>query len=90
LINYTTAYDYWIKIEKLDWAEAGIHLFSPITTHWRAVFMTSPAQYDIWIIQATRDAGPGVLLIAAALVLAAVLLGTQIKGRVASAARPPS
>jgi hypothetical protein len=84
-INYTTAYDYWIKIERLDWAEAGIHLFSPITTHWSAILATSPLQYDIWIIQATREAGPAVLVIGAALVIAACLLGTQLRKRIARA-----
>jgi hypothetical protein len=52
LINYTAAYDYWIKIGKLDWAEADIQLFSPISTHLKAVAATSPCDYDLWLIQA--------------------------------------
>jgi len=52
LINYTAAYDYWIKIGKLDWAEADIQLFSPITTHLKALMATSPRNYDLWLIQA--------------------------------------
>jgi hypothetical protein len=77
-INYTAAYDYWIKIEKLDWAEAGIHMFSPITTHWKAILATSPGQYDIWLIQATREAGPAVVAVAAALGLVACVLAVRI------------
>jgi hypothetical protein len=52
LVNYTAAYDYWIKIGKLDWAEVDIHMFSPIATHLRAVLATSPRDYDLWIVQA--------------------------------------
>lgn len=85
-INYTTAYDYWIKIGRLDWAEAGIFLFSPITTHYRAIFATGPTQYDIWLIQAAREAGPAVLVVIAALALAACLLGLRLKRKIAAAA----
>lgn len=58
LINYTAAYDYWIKIGKLDWAEANIQTFSPITTHLKAMLVTDPSHYDLWIIQAWQVAGP--------------------------------
>jgi hypothetical protein len=57
LINYTAAYDYWIKIGRLDWAEAGIQNFSPIATHLKALTTTSPASYDLWIVQAARHGG---------------------------------
>jgi hypothetical protein len=52
LINYTAAYDYWIKIGKLDWEELDIHLFSPIAVHLKGILATSPTNYDLWIIQA--------------------------------------
>jgi hypothetical protein len=54
LINFTAAYDYWIKIGKLDWAEVDIHLFSPVATHLKAVFATDPQHYDLWVIQMCR------------------------------------
>ncbi len=54
LINYTAIYDYWIKIGKLDWSEVGIESFFPIGLHWRAVGSTSPAAYDLWLIQAAK------------------------------------
>lgn len=54
LINYTAAYDYWIKIGRLDWAEGGIHRFSPIVTHLKALTATSPKSYDLWLVQAAR------------------------------------
>jgi hypothetical protein len=57
LINYTAAYDYWIKIGRLDWAEADIHHLSAISVHLRALMATSPANYDFWIIQACRQVG---------------------------------
>lgn len=78
LINYTTAYDYWIKIGKLDWSETDIQLFSPITTHWKAVVSTGPAQYDIWLIQAAREAGPAVLAVAAVLAVSGIILGRRV------------
>jgi hypothetical protein len=78
-INYTTAYDYWIKIGRLDWAEADIFLLSPITTHWKAILSTSPAQYDIWLIQAAREAGPVMMLPVILLAAAGVLLGRRVK-----------
>jgi 4-amino-4-deoxy-L-arabinose transferase-like glycosyltransferase len=54
LVNYTAAYDYWIKIGVLDWAEENIQMFSPITVHWKAISATSPAEYDLWLVQAFR------------------------------------
>ncbi len=86
LINYTAAYDYWIKTGRLDWAEAGMQLFSPIATHWRAVLATNPAQYDIWLVQAARAAGPGVLIAGAVLAAAAVVLGVRLRAEVGAAA----
>jgi len=83
-INYTAVYDYWIKIEKLDWAEAGIHLFSPIVTHWKAVFATSPAQYDIWLIQGARAGGPAALVVSGAIIVAAVLLILRLRTQIAA------
>jgi len=53
LINYTAAYDYWIKIGKLDWSEAGIQSFFPIGVHLKALAATSPANYDLWLVQAS-------------------------------------
>ena len=67
LINYTTAYDYWIKIKKLDWAEANIQNFFPISVQLKAIFATSPRHYDLWLIQAARAIGWHVLWIVAAL-----------------------
>jgi hypothetical protein len=86
LINYTTAYDYWIKIGRLDWSETDIYLFSPITTHWKAVLATSPAQYDLWLIQAAREAGPVALVAAVALAAAGVLLGRRVGREIRKAA----
>lgn len=54
LINYTAAYDYWIKTGVLDWAEENIQMFSPISVHWKAISVTSPAEYDLWLVQAFR------------------------------------
>ena len=75
LINYTAVYDYWIKIGKLDWAEAGIEHFSPVTTHLRAALATHPSHYDLWLIQAWRVSpavgGITLVILAACLVLAA-------------------
>ncbi len=79
LINYTSAYDYWIKTGRLDWAEAGIHLFSPITTHWKAVLSTSPAQYDVWLIQVAREAWPVAMVAALTLAAAGIFLGAWVK-----------
>jgi hypothetical protein len=81
LINYTAVYDYWIKIGRLDWAEVRIHMFSPVTTHLKAVLATSPANYDLWIIQTCRTAGARCLWIIL-IVLAITTLATTriIKG----------
>jgi hypothetical protein len=83
LINYTAAYHYWIKIGRLDWAEADIHKFSPVTTHLKAVFATSPADYDLWIVQACRAAGPHCIWIlapfVAVLTLAAIRILTHLR-----------
>ena len=57
LINYTAPYDYWIKIGRLDWGEVGIHELSPVMTHLRAIMVTSPSDYDLWIVQACRLGG---------------------------------
>lgn len=54
-INYTAIYDYWIKIGKLDWAEAGIEKLFPLGIHLRAMLSTDPLDYDIWIVQALRE-----------------------------------
>ena len=54
LINYTAAYDYWIKIGKLDWSEAEIHRLFPIWVHTKALLATDPVHYDLWIIQALQ------------------------------------
>ena len=66
-INYTAVYDYWIKIGRLDWAEVDIHLFSPITTHWKAMLSTPPSHYDLYMIQGAPRAGPGFIVAIAAL-----------------------
>ncbi|MFZ1946397.1 MAG: glycosyltransferase family 39 protein [bacterium] len=57
LVNYTAAYDYWIKIKKLDWGEAGIENFSPIAVHAKAVLANGPGQYDLWLVQASKVIG---------------------------------
>jgi hypothetical protein len=54
LINYTATYDYWIKIGKVDFADVDAHLLSPVTAHLKAVFATSPVNYDLWIVQLFR------------------------------------
>jgi hypothetical protein len=87
LVNYTMAYDYWIKVGKLDWSETDIHLFSPITTHWKAILSTSPLQYDLWLIQAAREAWPASVAIMAALAVAGILVGRQLKNRIGIPAR---
>jgi hypothetical protein len=74
LINYTAAYDYWIKIKKLDWSETNIQNLFPVSVQVKAIFSTSPGQYDLWLIQAARVIGWRVLWIAAA--LAAVAIGS--------------
>ncbi len=56
LINYTAAYDYWIKIGRLDWSEKAIETLSPIWDHLRAMMHTHPAQYDLWILQVAKIA----------------------------------
>ncbi len=86
LVNYTMAYDYWIKVGKLDWSERDIYLFSPITTHWKAVLSNSPLQYDLWLIQGARDAWPASVVVIAALALAAVLIGRRLKSRAGTSA----
>jgi hypothetical protein len=53
-VNYTAIYDFWIKTGRLDWAEAGIHTFSPVPTHIKAMLATHPRHYDLWIIQACQ------------------------------------
>lgn len=70
LINYTAAYDYWIKIKRLDWAEANIQSFSPIGVHLKALSATGPRQYDLWLVQAARVIGWQVIWVV--LVLAGV------------------
>ncbi len=72
LINYTSAYDYWIRIRKLDWAETDIHLFSPVTAHLRSLVATSPADYDLWLVQAFRVSPVGIGILAALLILVAL------------------
>ncbi len=54
-INYTAVYDYWIKIGRLDWAEARIEMLFPLWIHLRAMFATHPSNYDIWVVQAVRQ-----------------------------------
>jgi hypothetical protein len=85
LINYTAPYDYWIQIGKLDWAEANIQQFSPVTVHLKALFATSPRLYDLWFIQAWRFAGwkmlwPGMGLALVVLVTARYILRPAGKG----------
>jgi hypothetical protein len=72
LINYTAAYDYWIKIGKLDWAEAGIELYPAVTTHLRALAVTSPWNYDLWLVQAYKVNPAAIGVLAAALIAAAL------------------
>ena len=67
LINYTADYDYWIKIKKLDWAEENIQNFFPVSVQLGAISATSPRQYDLWLVQASRVIGWHVVWIAAAL-----------------------
>jgi hypothetical protein len=78
LINYTATYDYWIKIGVLDWAETNIQMFSPITTHWKAVVATSPADYDLWLVQIAKVNLPACIAIVACLSVIAVALGRKI------------
>jgi 4-amino-4-deoxy-L-arabinose transferase-like glycosyltransferase len=78
LINYTAPYDYWIKIKKLDWGEAGIEKFSPIWVHFQALSTTSARQYDLWLVQASRVIGWNVIWIAIALVAVAWIAATRI------------
>lgn len=84
-INYTTAYDFWIKVGLLDWAETDIHKFSQIATHWKAILSTSPAQYDIWLIQAARESGPVILVPLIVLVAAAIYLGGRVRREIRGA-----
>jgi hypothetical protein len=84
-INYTAVYDYWIKIGKLDWAETDIYMFSPITTHWRAMISTSPIQYDLWIVQAARVSKPALAVLAAAVAISAVFAVRGVTKRLSSA-----
>ena len=85
-INYTAVYDYWIKIGILDWSEAGIHMFSPITTHWKAILATNPSQYDLWLVQGVREAGPAVLIVAALLVAGAIAAAGNLKREITGVA----
>jgi hypothetical protein len=78
LINYTAAYDYWIKIGLLDWAEENIQMFSPISTHWKAVLATHPADYDLWLVQVMRVNPPAAIVMVAGLVLVAVGIGRSL------------
>jgi hypothetical protein len=75
LINYTAPYDYWIKIGKLDWAEAGIQNFFPIAVHMKALTVTGPAHYDLWLIQAQSVIGWNVIWIVLGLGLLAGVSG---------------
>jgi hypothetical protein len=83
LINYTAAYDYWIKIGALDWAEKNIQMFLPITVHWKAALATSAANYDLWLVQASRlNTSTG---ITAAIVLVAIAVfagGAILRNRI--------
>jgi hypothetical protein len=81
LINYTAAYDFWIKIGRLDWAEEGIHLFSPVTIHWRAVIANDPAAYDLWLVQLGKVSEPAALAVGGALACAAVAAAAMMRGR---------
>ena len=78
LMNYTAAYDYWIKIKKLDWAEAGIEQFSPICGSLPGPRATGPRQYDLWLVQASKVIGWNVLWIALALIAVAWIAATRI------------
>jgi 4-amino-4-deoxy-L-arabinose transferase-like glycosyltransferase len=78
LINYTTAYDYWIKIKRLDWAEANIQTFSPMAIHLKALSATSPRQYDLWAVQAARVIGWHVLWIVFGLAAVAWVSASRI------------
>ncbi len=78
LINYTAPYDYWIKTGKLDWAEANIQQFSPIAVHMKALFATSPAQYDLWLVQAWRVIGLNAIWIILVLALVAYVAAMRI------------
>jgi len=78
LINYTTAYDYWIKIKRLDWAEANIQSLSPIAVHLKALFATSPRQYDLWVIQAARAIGWHVVWVILGLAAVAYVSASRI------------
>jgi hypothetical protein len=80
LINYTTAYDYWIKIGVLDWAEKNIEMFSPITVHWKAVLATNPSNYDLWLIQVMKVNPAAGVITAAALLALAIIVGKDIWG----------
>jgi MFS family permease len=79
LVNYTAPYDYWIKIGALDWAEKNIQMFSPITTHWKAVLATRPVDYDLWIVQLFKVSKPAGITIAAGLGIGAAALGWAIR-----------
>ena len=84
LINYTAVYDYWIKVGKLDWAEAGIHMFSPVTIHWKAILATSPANYDLWLVQAALTAWPAALVAFAALAAGAVFYCRRVRRNISA------
>jgi hypothetical protein len=83
LINYTAAYSYWIKIGRLDWAEADIHKFTPVTAHLKAMLATSPANYDLWVVQACRVGRSQcvwiILVFAAAIILATIRIVKHLR-----------
>lgn len=78
LINYTAAYDYWIKLGVLDWAEKDIQMFSPITTHWKAVMATHPADYDLWLVQVMKVNRPAGIAVTAALGIIVAIAGRSV------------
>jgi hypothetical protein len=84
LMNYTAAYDYWIKIGRLDWSEADIHLLSPIWVHTKALFATHPAHYDLWIIQAFRAGSKASLWLLAGSVALIAYAVLGLRGRAVS------
>jgi hypothetical protein len=78
LINYTAPYDYWIKIGVLDWSEKNIQMFSPITTHWKAVMATHPAAYDLWLVQVMKVSRPAGIAFAATLGIVVAIAGRSV------------
>ena len=81
LINYTAPYDYWIKIGILDWAEKDIQMFSPITTHWKAVLATPPSNYDLWLVQVMKvNPSAGIVTLAALAMIVALVVRSIWRG----------